>query len=204
MLAGACALSTLLSLCLYRTVCVRRCSSAGVLLLAEGCGLATAALMIATDLQRGRGASATDLSAVEADFPALEWGGGLGGGTGGGGALPLGLTIGASLLFYPAMYLGAAIGNSHPLEYAVAGHPLLSRSSMLVQQELLQTTIGKGLGMIFGRVSLGDPPRVAALGVLFAVVMLVQAVLLALGWNPDATRRAFARVRGGRRGAVRD
>ena len=29
------------------------------------------------------------------------------------------LTLGASLLFYPAMYLGAALGNSHPLAYAV-------------------------------------------------------------------------------------
>ena len=69
------------------------------------------------------------------------------------------LTVGASLLFYPAMYVGAALGNSHPLQFAQPP-TLLSRSAMVAQQELLQTTVGKA-GMLFCRVALGDPPRVA-------------------------------------------
>ena len=51
------------------------------------------------------------------------------------------LTLGASLLFYPAMYLGAALGNSHPLAYAVPGHPLLSLSAMVAEQEVRTLTL---------------------------------------------------------------
>ena len=87
------------------------------------------------------------------------------------------------------MNFGAAIGNSHPLQYSVAGHPLLSRASMVAQQEILQTTVGKGLGMVLVRVALGDPPRVSALGELFGVLISAQAVLLSLGWDPLATSR---------------
>ena len=97
------------------------------------------------------------------------------------------LTLLASLLFYPSMYLSAALGNSHPLQFARPGHPLLSLSSMVAQQELLQTTIGKGLGMMFCRVALGDPARVSSLGEVFAVIMLVQSAVLAVGWDPRTT-----------------
>ena len=97
------------------------------------------------------------------------------------------LTLGASLLFYPAMYLGAALGNSHPLAYAVPGHPLLSLSAMVAEQEVLQTTLGKGLGMMFCRMALGDPAKVSSLGQVFAAIMLVQGAVLALGWEPRKT-----------------
>ena len=105
------------------------------------------------------------------------------------------LTVLASVLFYPAMYLGAAIGNSHPLKYAVAGHPLLSRKSMLAQQEILQKTIGKGLGMVYCRVALGDPPHLAALGRVFAAIMAAQAVMLAVSFDPRETRAWLASMR---------
>ena len=97
------------------------------------------------------------------------------------------LTLGASLLFYPAMYLGAALGNSHPLAYAVPGHPLLSLSAMVAEQEVLQTTLGKGLGMMFCRMALGDPAKVSSLGQVFAAIMLAQGAVLALGWEPRKT-----------------
>ena len=112
------------------------------------------------------------------------------------------LTVGASLLFYPAMYVGAALGNSHPLQFAQPLHPLLSRSAMVAQQELLQTTVGKGLGMLFCRVALGDPPRVASLGAIFLLVMVVQAIALAIGWDPPKTLACFALVTSGRRGVA--
>ena len=55
------------------------------------------------------------------------------------------LTLAASLLFYPAMYLGAALGNSHPLAYAVPGHPLLSLSAMVAEQEVLALALALAL-----------------------------------------------------------
>ena len=112
------------------------------------------------------------------------------------------LTVGASLLFYPAMYVGAALGNSHPLQFAQPLRPLLSRSAMVAQQELLQTTVGKGLGMLFCRVALGDPPRVASLGAIFLLVMVVQAIALAIGWDPPKTLACVALVTSGRRGVA--
>ena len=182
-LAGTCALSTVLSLYLYRVLCVRRCSTSLLLYTAEGLGLTSAGLMAIT------GALADATSAVplasaagmtHADHPSL--------------ALPLSLTLAASLLFYPSMYLGAALGNSHPLQYAVAGHPFLSRAAMVAQQEILQTTVGKGLGMITARAALGDPPRISSLGVLFAAIMSAQAAVLWIGWDPLATARRLARL----------
>ena len=58
------------------------------------------------------------------------------------------LAAGASLLFYPSMYLGAALGNSRPVRFALPGHAFLSRDAIMVQQDLLQTTLGKGLGQL--------------------------------------------------------
>ena len=55
-------------------------------------------------------------------------------------------------------------------------------SSMVAQQELLQTVAGRGLGL--GLVSCArwanKPPRVAHLGVLFGLLMASQAFLLSL------------------------
>ena len=104
------------------------------------------------------------------------------------------LTLVASVLFYPAMYFGASLGNSHPLRYSVPGHPLLSRRAMLAQQEILQKTIGKGIGMVYCRVALGDPPQLASLGKLFFLVMAAQAVLLAVAFEPPRTLAALRRL----------
>ena len=105
------------------------------------------------------------------------------------------LTFG-SVCFYGSIYLGAAMGNSHPLTYAVDGHPLLSRTAMIAQQQILQSTLGKGLGMVVCRVVLGDPVRLASLARLFLCVMTTQIIVLALGWDPLATQRRWRAVRG--------
>merc|ERR1719272_1860293 len=105
------------------------------------------------------------------------------------------LTFG-SVCFYGSIYLGAAMGNSHPLTYAVDGHPLLSRTAMIAQQQILQSTLGKGLGMVVCRVVLGDPLRLASLARLFLCVMTTQIIVLALGWDPLATQRRWRAVRG--------
>lgn len=124
-LAGCCALSTVLSMLSYRGICARRVSTQRLLLLAEALGLISAALMIATDSLHAPTvdlASAAGLTRRDAQ--------------GDGVMTAMLLTVAASMLFYPSMYLGAAIGNSHPLLYAIPGHPILSRSSMLAQQEV--------------------------------------------------------------------
>ena len=105
------------------------------------------------------------------------------------------LTFG-SVCFYGSIYLGAAMGNSHPLTYAVDGHPLLSRTAMIAQQQILQSTLGKGLGMVVCRVVLGDPVRLASLARLFLCVMTTQIIVLALGWDPLATQRRWRAVQG--------
>ena len=38
---------------------------------------------------------------------------------------------------------------------------------MVAEQEVLQTTLGKGLGMMFCRMALGDPAKVSSLGQVF-------------------------------------
>merc|ERR1740133_315271 len=101
-----------------------------------------------------------------------------------------------SVCFYGSIYLGAAMGNSHPLSYAVEGHPLLSRSAMIAEQQILQSTLGKGLGMVVCRVVLGDPVRLENLARLFLYVMATQIVVLALGWDPLATQRRWRAVHG--------
>ena len=91
------------------------------------------------------------------------------------------------------MYLGAAIGNSHPISYAQADeHPLLSRDAIVAAQDVLQTTLGKGLGMVVCRSALlsvnavGQPAvELAALGRLFLLVMLLQALILLVGYDPQ-------------------
>ena len=105
------------------------------------------------------------------------------------------LTFG-SVCFYGSIYLGAAMGNSHPLSYAVDGHPLLSRSAMIAEQQILQSTLGKGLGMVVCRVALGDPVRLENLARLFLYVMATQIIVLAFGWDPLATQRRWRALRG--------
>ena len=57
-----------------------------------------------------------------------------------------------------------------------------------VQQDLLQTTLGKGLGMIYCRHVLDrDYMQLSALGTVFLYVMIAQAICLAVGWEPLAT-----------------
>ena len=46
---------------------------------------------------------------------------------------------------------------------------------------------GKGLGMMFCRMALGDPAKVSSLGQVFAAIMLAQGAVLALGWEPRKT-----------------
>ena len=89
----------------------------------------------------------------------------------------LGLTLLSSVAFYPAMYLGAALGNSRPIVYAQPGHRLLSRDAIIAQQDLIQTTLGKALGMIYCRKALGEGDKVelAGLGSLFVLIMAAQA-----------------------------
>ena len=141
----------------------------------QALGLGAALLMMATALLGHEGVSlshAATLTTSHPDAPPL--------------AMML-LTLLASVLFYPAMYLGAALGNSHPLRFAVPGHPLLSLTAMVAEQEVLQTTLGKGLGMMFCRMALGDPAKVSSLGQVFAAIMLAQGAVLALGWEPRKT-----------------
>lgn len=178
-IAGACALSTVFSLVLYQVYCAPHVGTHRLLLIAEGAGLASAALMIATEYTLLGGAAGVPLAVASGfsheDFMEMMRPAEL-------------LTLGASMLFYPAMYLGAAIGNSHPLRFARPGHPLLSRRSMLAQQEILQKTVGKGLGMVWCRMALGDPPHLAALGRVFFGIMAAQVVLLVLCFDPRETR----------------
>ena len=136
-IAGCCALSTVFSLVLYRAYCARHLGTHRLLLIAEAFGLASAALMIATEVVVGGSASGVPLAA--AAWLSREDGADVSN-----RRVAELLTLFASMLFYPAMYLGASIGNSHPLRFAVPDHPLLSRRSMLAQQEILQKTIGKG------------------------------------------------------------
>ena len=224
-LAGMCALSSIVSIFVYKGVCVSRFSTATLLLIAELLAITSALCMIATaatlpnvvdegyTLAPHKYTPPRD-AATRADvFAATAYGyadaahdphvsGEAVGGAGLSATTLIALTVGASLLFYPAMYVGAALGNSHPLQFAQPLHPLLSRSAMVAQQELLQTTVGKGLGMLFCRVALGDPPRVASLGAIFLLVMVVQAIALAIGWDPPKTLACFALVTSGRRGVA--
>ncbi len=178
LIAGGCALSALFSSLGYKYVCAGRLRTATLLLIAEVLGFCAAALMLATALYDGDG-TPLHLAAAATPDDSDE------------ARALLALTFAASMLFYPSMYLGAALGNSHPLRFARPGHRFLSSRAMVAQQEVLQTTLGKGLGMLLARVVLGNPAKVSNLGALFAVVMGCQAVVLALGWDPRATARAF-------------
>jgi len=99
--------------------------------------------------------------------------------------------------------LGASIANSYPLDYAVPSSPWLNRNAMLVQQELIMP-IGNGLGMMLGRVMTGTNPNnyLLCLGISFAGVMLLQALIVGIGWDPVRTRRIWRRFCGGRGGSA--
>lgn len=110
----------------------------------------------------------------------------------------------ASVCFYASIYLGAAMGNSHPLQYAVEGHPLLSKQAMVAEQQILQSTLGKGLGMILCRVVLGNPVKLENLGRLFLFTMLSQVVVLTVGWDPLKTQRRIQGLLGKKAAAISD
>lgn len=59
--------------------------------------------------------------------------------------------------------------------------------------QVLQTTIGKGFGMVLCRAALGDPPRLASLGELFFGLMAAQSLVLSVSFDPDATWRLASR-----------
>ena len=194
---GCCALTPLVALALYtryRTALQGRTQQ--LLLASELLGVGASLLFLASSLFDVAPTSLAD--AAEPDAAAQ---GRLDGVR---GPFLLLITFG-SVCFYGSVYLGAAMGNSHPLSYAVDGHPLLSRSAMIAEQQILQSTLGKGLGMVVCRVVLGDPVRLENLARLFLCVMATQIIVLALGWDPLATQRRWRAVSGrllGRRGAT--
>ena len=112
-------------------------------------------------------------------------------------------TLLTAVFFYPSQVLGASIANSYPLDYAVPKSRWLNRNAMLVQQELIMP-IGNGLGMMLGRVMTGTNPKnyLFCLGLSFAGVMLLQAVIVGVGWDPVRTRRVWDRLCGGRGGSA--
>ena len=185
---GCCALTPLVALALYSRY---RTSLEGktqqLLLASELMGVGASLLFLASSLFDVAPTSLAD--AAEPDAAAQ---GGLDDVR---GPFLLLLTFG-SVCFYGSIYLGAAMGNSHPLSYAVEGHPLLSRSAMIAEQQILQSTLGKGLGMVVCRVVLGDPVRLENLARLFLYVMATQIIVLALGWDPLATQRRWRAVQG--------
>ena len=63
------------------------------------------------------------------------------------------------------------------------------------RQDLVQTTLGKALGMVFCRKALGEGDHVhlSGLGSLFLVIMTAQAVIIGLGWSPETTLRRCRR-----------
>jgi len=194
---GCCALTPLVALALYsRYRTALQGKTQQLLLASELLGVGASLLFLASSLFDVAPTSLAD--AAEPDAAAQ---GRLDGVR---GPFLLLITFG-SVCFYGSVYLGAAMGNSHPLSYAVDGHPLLSRSAMIAEQQILQSTLGKGLGMVVCRVVLGDPVRLENLARLFLCVMATQIIVLALGWDPLATQRRWRAVSGrllGRRGAT--
>lgn len=104
-------------------------------------------------------------------------------------------TLLTAVFFYPSQVLGASIANSYPLDYAVPTSPWLNRNAMLVQQELIMP-VGNGLGMLLGRVLTGTNSKsyLTNLGVSFACVMLLQAIIVSVGWDPQRTKRVWNRM----------
>ena len=103
----------------------------------------------------------------------------------------LALTVMASLVYYPSMYLAGALCNSYPLSFAQPGSRWLSKQGMAMQQEIIQTPIGTGLGMFCSRVALYNSTsgrvELARLGWLFLAVMLAQSAIVHIGWEPQRT-----------------
>ena len=114
----------------------------------------------------------------------------------------VGFTLLTAVFFYPSQVLGASIANSYPLDYAVPNSRWLNRNAMLVQQELVMP-IGNGCGMMLGRVMTGTnaPTFLLCLGISFTGVMLLQALIVSIGWDPVRTRKAWRRCCCGRRGS---
>ena len=101
------------------------------------------------------------------------------------------------IVVFSSQVLGASIANAYPLDFAQPHTTWLNRQSMLAQQELIMP-VGNGLGMLLGRVFLGSNPHLYMrfLGLAFFALMFVQAVIVAIGWDPERTQRLYDRFRG--------
>lgn len=172
-LAGCLALSALATIFAYNYCCVtlraRADAEDTLLALAESFGFLSAGLLI-----------------LCAAFPIATYG----------TAPSIALTLGASFVFYPSMYLSGALGNAHALRYAQPGHPLLSKAAMVGQQEVVGFPIGSGLGLLVCRVAFpGRQLTPPSIGELFLGVMSVQFVFLAIGWDWRKTKQRWRRWR---------
>ena len=82
--------------------------------------------------------------------------------------------------------------NPPPPSYTLTPHAF---PTPYPRQDLVQTTLGKALGMVFCRKALGEGDHVhlSGLGSLFLVIMTAQAVIIGLGWSPETTLRRCRR-----------
>jgi len=174
MIAGGAAFSALFAVILWRQVQKRyaanlRQASHMVMLVSEICGFLCAIVMILS--------------------PSIRLGAGRGWG--------LAFTLLTAVFFYPSQVLGASIANSYPLDFAIPESTWLNRQSMLAQQELVMP-IGNGFGMLMGRVMMGTDKSffLRNLGLSFLGVMVLQAVIVGMGWDPERTARLWNRCRG--------
>jgi len=171
MIAGGAAFSALFAVVLWQQVQKRYAAdlkhgSHVVMVVSEICGLVCAFIMIIS--------------------PQIRMGAGRGCG--------LFFTLLTAVFFYPSQILGASIANAYPLNFAIPESKWLSRQSMLAQQELVMP-VGNGLGMLMGRVMIGRDPNLFLryLGLSFLGVMVLQALIVSVGWDPERTARLWSR-----------
>jgi hypothetical protein len=97
----------------------------------------------------------------------------------------------SALPFYAFEIFATAMGNSHPLKFAIDDSRLFNREAIIARQEMLQAPVGTFAGLIVGRAVLGDSVDREALGQLFLYGMLLQLALFAVGWDPRIWLRNF-------------
>ena len=97
----------------------------------------------------------------------------------------------SALPFYAFEIFATAMGNSHPLKFAIDDSRLFNREAIIARQEMLQAPVGTFAGLILGRAVLGDSVDREALGQLFLYGMLLQLALFAVGWDPRIWLRNF-------------
>ncbi|EOD10546.1 hypothetical protein EMIHUDRAFT_371665 [Emiliania huxleyi CCMP1516] len=105
-------------------------------------------------------------------------------------------TILTAICVYPSVVLGAALANSHIVNYQQRGHPILNLEAMMLQQEIFQSAVGPAVGLYFGRTVLGDPVSTFQLGLIYSCIATSQIFIVLLGWNPDFAVRSFQVVFG--------